>query len=107
MSQGLNYFLVSLDNVPQDPTYPVWFATWTSEGTQVEWTRERPMPMPETTSTCVACIVSGEPPPGATPLGDGSKDLPPPPSTFSAKKITSVSDFQQTLAQWLVARSPS
>lgn len=84
------YFVIPFENVPADPTYTVWFSTWS---------RERPLVEPGMSPPLVVGVTAdAELPTGATLLGDGSKDPPPPPPPLSA---FSQSEYQSSVSTWL------
>ena len=92
MSSNLKYFEIPFDNVPEQPTYTVWFATWS---------RERPLLEPGMNPPMVVGITAeDEIPAGAALIGISSKDPPPPPpppppSGFGA------SEYQAAVRDWL------
>jgi hypothetical protein len=93
-----NYFAVPLSDVPKDPPYPMWFATWVADQHGYSWSTQRPT---YDAPTYAVAATTSTPPPTATTLGSGGKDLPPPPLTFAS---SSLSDFQKTFASWLDTR---
>jgi hypothetical protein len=94
-----NYFACPLIDIPKDPPYTVWFASWVADQNGYSWTTQRPA---SDAPTWGVWATTGSPPPDATVLGSGGKDLPPPPLTFPSNTL---SDFQKTFASWLDTRS--
>jgi hypothetical protein len=90
MSQSTKYFAIPFDNVPKDPTYTVWFATWSTE---------RPAVEPGTYPPWVVGVTEDDVlPAGATLLGTCSKDPPPPPPPAAP---VSMADYQTSVSNWL------
>lgn len=86
------YFVIPFDKVPDNPTYTVWFATWSKDRPLVEPGMNPPM--------VVGAAAEDKLPTGAVLLGNASKDPqppppPPPPLTFTE------SDYQRTVSHWL------
>ncbi len=89
MSSNYRYFEIPFENVPQDPTYTVWYATWSTQRPVLEPGMNPPMVVGVTAESTL--------PAGATLLGDGSKDPPPPPPSLTLSQ----SDYQKTVSDWL------
>jgi hypothetical protein len=71
MTQEHKYFRIPFANVPANPTYTVWFASWSTERPTVE----PGMPDPYT----IGVTKDAQLPPGATLIATSTKDPPPPP----------------------------
>ena len=83
-------YLLTVDSVPADPPYKVWFSTWSEDLARIEWTTVRPGAQDRGAKWVVIAPVAGAPvPPGATLLLGDLKDDPPPPF-LQATKIESV-----------------
>jgi hypothetical protein len=102
MSQIYKYFMIPFENVPKEPTYTVWFGTWSQGGPGVTWSKERPES--NTDTTWVVGLTADEPPSEATIIGSSTKDPPPPPPESST---TNLSDYQQSFAALLSSRGAS
>ena len=85
------YFIIPFENVPANPTYPVWYASWT---------KERPIVAPGVHPPLVVGATTEALPAGATLLGSGSKDPPPPPPPPPPLAIIP-SEYQTTITTWL------
>src|SRR5262245_13577478 len=86
------YFSIPFENVPESPTYTVWFATWTTA---------RPALEPGITPLVVGATFEDKLPANAVELGVGSKDpLPPPPPPPPALKLD-LEDYQKSIDAWL------
>lgn len=86
------YFTIPFECVPEDPSYKVWFATWSTE---------RPAVVPGVPPPLVVGVTPAEElPPGATLLSSGSKDPPPPPPPPPLAAV-SLTDYQQVVGQSL------
>jgi hypothetical protein len=77
-------FLVSLDSIPVDPPYELWFSAWSDDKSQLKWTKSRPQSQDLDAPWVIGAHVSNSftPPPvpaGTTELARGIKDVPPPP----------------------------
>lgn len=98
------YFMFPVDAVPMNLGSPVWFATWSTRSTSISWSQQKP-PTPDEISTwAVGVAASATVPDGATLLGSGGKDLPPPPLALSSP--SSPTAFQDAFRRWLTtARS--
>jgi hypothetical protein len=92
MAANQKYFTIPFEDVPANPSYTVWFATWS---------RERPLLEPGMNPPLVVGVTSDSTlPAGAFLLGGGSKDPqppppPPPPMSFNP------SDYQRSVSEWL------
>ena len=95
-----NYFACGLNNVPTEPSYTVWFASWVPAQNRYSWSTQRPTSDAPTWGVWATTETQSQP--GATTLGSGGKDLPPPPLTYPS---SSMSDFQKTFSLWLDTRS--
>jgi hypothetical protein len=91
MSEDLKYFLIPYEQVPEQPAYAVWFATWSQDRPRLEPGMNPPMVVGATTEDRL--------PAGAVLLAGASKDPqpppPPPPPSFTA------SDYQRAVSDWL------
>jgi hypothetical protein len=90
MSQS-KYFVIPFANVPKDPAYTVWFASWSTERPIVE----PGMPPP----FVVGVTTDDKLPAGATLLADGSKDPPPPPPVVGTGGL---SEYQTSFTAWML-----
>ena len=89
MSQ-YTYFTLPFDNLPQNPGYTVYFATWSTQP-----------PTDSDAKPLVVCCTTGVAPQGATVLVSSAlKDPPPPPPPPFA---VSSSTYSTTLSAWLAA----
>ncbi len=113
MNKNFKYFMIPYDQIPNNVSYKLWFGTWSIANPTITWSQDRPAP-PDGVSTWAVGLTTGAPAvsgvtsaaavaSGATPLGDGGKDLPPPPMRLS--NPSSPTAFQDAVAQWLLARS--
>jgi hypothetical protein len=94
MSTDYKYFAIPFENVPADPSYTVWFATWSKERPVLEPGMNAPMVVGVTTSTTL--------PAGAVLLASGSKDpVPPPPPPPPA--VMDPSAYQRSVTEWLAS----
>ncbi|HWU85954.1 MAG TPA: hypothetical protein VN253_01685 [Kofleriaceae bacterium] len=93
MSSIQQYFTIPFENVPANPAYTVWYATWTRERPAVEPGVNPPL--------VVGATVEGSLPKGATSLGSGTKDPLPPPPPPPPAVIISQPDYQKTVSDWL------
>lgn len=93
-----NYFAIPLNDVPSNPPYTVWFASWVAAQNGYSWSMQRPS---VDAPTWGVAATTGSPPTSATTLGSGGKDLPPPPMTFDSD---SLDDFQKAFSIWLDTR---
>lgn len=90
----LNYFVIPFDEVPDHPSYTVWYATWTQERPMLEPGMNRPMVVGATPGDTL--------PHGATVLGRNRKDPVPPPPPPPPKAL-GVVEYQQAFEQWVTA----
>ena len=92
MSTDYKYFAIPFENVPDEPSYTVWFATWS---------KERPVLEPGMSAPMVVGVTANDRlPEGAVLLGDSSKDpVPPPPPPPPA--VLDQSAYQQSFTEWL------
>lgn len=113
MGKNYRYVMIPLDQVPLDPSYPVWFGTWSSDTKTTTWSRNRPDASAtwavavavqdlSTQGATMGLAALGFDSQGITVLGDGTKDPPPPPLTVSSPDSTA---FQNAFSMWLVARN--
>jgi hypothetical protein len=106
MSKSYTYFMFPVDQVPANPGAPVWFASWSSTSPTVTWSTEQP-PKPDAISTWAVAVVANASAPGASVLGDGGKDIPPPPEMpIIVASPSSPNAFADAFKFWLTARSP-
>jgi len=97
------YVMIPLNEVPENPSYEVWFGTWSQDTKNIIWSHQRP----STSSTWAAAVTAYEVPPdvlfqGVTILGDGSKCVPPPPLTLPGYPSSPDLDaLRNAFAQWL------
>jgi hypothetical protein len=92
MSSNHKYFLIALENVPANPCYTTWFATWSTE---------RPIVAPGMAPPLVVGVTSAETlPVGAMLLGAGGKDPPPPPPPLAPSAVCQL-DYQKLVSLWL------
>ena len=96
MSENYKYFTLPFACVPSNPTYHVWFASWSQEHSQYTWSVQRPE-----TATWVCCATDGTSylPPDATVIVPQTIKCVPPPPLDLAQTITSPSDFQAALTK--------
>jgi hypothetical protein len=81
------FYMFPITSLPSTPEYKIWFAAWTSEQPTAYWWDTRPNVTPDEKSTWVVAVVqvTGNPldtaglGPDIIPLGNGTKELPPPP----------------------------
>jgi len=86
------YFLIAFEDVPADPCYTTWFATWSTE---------RPTVAPGMAPPLVVGVTSAAAlPAGAVLLDAGGKDPPPPPPPLAASVVCQ-SDYQKLVGLWL------
>lgn len=103
MDTSYRYYMISYDQVPASPSYHVWFGTWSRSNPVISWSQDKPA-RPDGISTWAAAITTGAMGvSGVTVLGDGGKDLPPPPLKLS--NPSSPTAFQDAVSRWLTARS--
>lgn len=93
------YFVLPITYLPANPPYTVWFARWVADQHGYTWSTQRPT---VDAPTWAVRATTDTPPPHATVLGSGGKDLPPPPMVFPSNTL---SDFQKTFASWLETRN--
>ncbi|HEY6175553.1 MAG TPA: hypothetical protein VIX73_13940 [Kofleriaceae bacterium] len=92
MTQSITYFTIPFNDVPQTPSYNVWFATWSTQ---------RPTVDPQDKPPFVVGCTTGQVPQGGTSLGTSIKDpIPPPPPPLSS---LNTSDYQSTVQTWLAS----
>ncbi len=91
MSQGSKYFVIPFEDVPASPSYPVWYATWSTV---------RPTLEPGASAPLVVGATMDQLPPGAILLGSGDKDPPTPPPPPLPEAV-SVSEYQRSIETWL------
>jgi hypothetical protein len=104
MDKNYQYYMIPFDQVPVNPRYRVWFGTWSTDNPVINWSQDKPA-QPDGIATWAAAITTGAMVgSGVTLLGDGGKDLPPPPLRLS--NPSSPSAFQDAVSQWLMARNP-
>lgn len=85
------YFLIPFENVPANPPYQVWYATWSKTPPLLEPGMNPPM---------VVGATLEELPAGATLLDSGSKDpLPPPPPPPPGFHEL---DYQKAVTDWMM-----
>jgi len=89
MASSTQYFMIPFENVPQNPDYQVWFASWSTQ---------RPTLEPGMQAPVVVGATTGPLPAGAVPLTAGGKDPPPPPPPLAAG---TPADYQAALAAWV------
>lgn len=95
MGSSTQYFMIPFANVPQNPDYKVWFATWSTQPPTLEPGMQPPL---------VIGATAGPLPAGAVPLAGGGKDPPPPPPPLAAG---SQAEYQAALIAWLtIGRDP-
>jgi hypothetical protein len=85
------YFKIPFDKVPANPTFKVWYATWSEVRPEID--RGLPPPL------VVGFIEDGTLPPGATKLASSSasKTPPTPPPPFSGSEA----EYAAAVAVWL------
>jgi len=76
MSQDYKYFVIPFKNVPDDPTYTVWYASWSKERPSVV----RGMPAP----VAIGVTKDDKLPPEAILIANSTKEPPPPPPLMAA-----------------------
>lgn len=97
------YIMIPLNEVPDNPSYEVWFGTWSQDTKHIIWSHQRP----GASSAWATAVAAYEVPPdvpsqGVTILGDGSKCVPPPPLTLSGYPSSPDLDaLRNAFAQWL------
>lgn len=74
----VSYYMIPLADIPSEPSFRVYYATWNPSVGRLEYTDVRPS-LPAGDTFCVGVSSDSQLPPSAISLGDGSKDLPPPP----------------------------
>lgn len=89
MSQS-KYFVIPFEDVPAEPGFQVWYATWS---------QERPAVEPGASPPLVVGVTAGELPRNAAMLGSATKDPPPPPPPLDG--AAAPSSYQQTFSAWL------
>jgi len=95
MSQSYKYFVIPFEDVPANPSYTVWYATWSEKRPTEPGKNQFPMVVGVTTEANL--------PAGAVLLGDGLKDPPPPPPPPPSLTSTP-SDYLTSCSLWLSAR---
>ena len=99
------YYLVPYDRIPADAT-SLWFVTWSTSQPAVAWSKTRPAIKPDGKSAWVVGIAVNTSPSGATLIGSGSKDVPPPPDALSYVGTTpTAADFEDAFRRYVAARS--
>lgn len=103
MDKNFHYYMIPYDQVPMNASSAVWFGTWSIANPVINWSQDMPV-KPDGISTWAAAIATDARGAGnVTTLGDGGKDLPPPPLKLS--NPASPTAFQDAVSQWLIARS--
>jgi hypothetical protein len=101
-----SYYWVPFASVSSISSFTVWYATWSTTSPNVSWSTTPPSPAPNGIDSWVACVTTqNNPPTDAVALGDGTKDLPPPSSSFSPT-MSGEGAFREAFVQWLDSRSP-
>jgi hypothetical protein len=109
MGKRYRYVMIPLDQVPKDPSYPVWFGTWSSDTQKITWSRDRPGATAAWTVAITSqdlsaqegtmdLAVPGVASQGITILGDGGTKDPPPPLQVSSPDSTAL---QAAFTSWL------
>lgn len=90
------YFMIPASAVPSDPTYKVWYATWSSAPpTDVGSGATGPMAIGVTSDERL--------PEGATLIATTSKDPPPPPLAPPPLSADALTSYQQEFQGWLLS----
>jgi hypothetical protein len=90
MKKVNKYFMVSFKNVPDHPSYTVWYASWSTERPTPEPGMEPPFTIGVTTDAQL--------PPGATLLATSTKDPPPPPPAMTTG---TPSEYAAAFNKWI------
>jgi hypothetical protein len=90
MSHASKYFVIPFANVPDNPTYTVWYASWSTE---------RPILEPGMLPPCTIGVTGdGKLPPGATLVATSTKEPPPPPPALAA---STPPEYEAAFSTWL------
>jgi hypothetical protein len=90
MSQDNKYFSIPFANVPNNPTYTVWFASWSTERPIIE-----PGMLPP---FAIGVTKDDQLPAGATLLASSTKEPPPPPPALADGTS---SEYQSAFNVWM------
>lgn len=106
-NQKYRYVMIPLNEVPENPSYEVWFGTWSQDTKNITWSHQRPGASSAWATAVAAYEVPPVPPDvpsqGVTILGDGSKCVPPPPLTLSGYPSSPALDaLRKAFTQWLI-----
>ena len=97
MTQSYTYFSIPFENVPDDPQYAVWFASWS---------KQRPTLEPGMNAPFVVGATAGPLPAGATLIANIVKD-PIPPCLPPAPVEASMKEYQKSVKEWIaLGRDP-
>jgi hypothetical protein len=95
MSESYKYFTIPFACVPSNPSYRVWFATWSAAQSEYTWSEQRP-----STATWVCCATDDSELPGdATVIVPQTVKCVPPPPLALVQNITNPGDFQAALTK--------
>ncbi|HEX3474615.1 MAG TPA: hypothetical protein VHT91_06210 [Kofleriaceae bacterium] len=96
------YFTIQSADVPSQPSYPVWFATWSAKQSEYVWSKNRPDTTAGTTKTwTVGATDDADLPPGAIAVvASIDKCIDPPPLTVPID--ATIDQFQAVLGRRLV-----
>lgn len=99
------YYQIQYSDFATNSSYINYYATW-SYGSAVTWSTTAPTTAPDNTTTFAVGITTSSGAPGAiTVLGDGGKELPPPPNMFSGS-VKDLQDFKDAFDDWQAKRAP-
>jgi hypothetical protein len=84
------YFMIPFKNVPSNPAYTVWYATWSNQRPVIEPGMNQPVVIGVTKDDTL--------PASATLLAESTKEPPPPPPPLSPGGIT---EYQAAFSTWL------
>jgi hypothetical protein len=99
--QRYRYFTLPCTDVPEDPGYTVWFATWSEKRSEYVWSRKRPDTLSDASHTWAvgATDDTALPPEATTVIAFSDKCIDPPP--LAVPFNTTSADFHAVLTQQL------